>query len=144
MQKVYLALVDGLIQPQQAIIDAPLGRDPRYRQKMAVIPPGSSARSRRAQTFYRLERAYRQHSLVRVEPRTGRTHQIRVHLAFAGYPIVGDTIYGRRKPTLPLERHFLHAASLTFRRPGDDVEMTVEAPLPEDLAALLAELEQDV
>ncbi len=143
VQKRYLALVDGLIQPPQAVIDAPVGRDPRYRQKMAVIPPGSSARSRRAQTFYRLERAYHQHSLVRAEPRTGRTHQIRVHLAFAGYPIVGDTIYGRRKPTLPLERHFLHAASLTFRRPSDDAEITVEAPLPEELAALLAALEQD-
>ena len=144
VQKSYLALVDGLIQPPQAVIDAPVGRDPRYRQKMAVIPPGSSARSRRAQTYYRLERTYRQHSLVRAEPRTGRTHQIRVHLAFAGYPIVGDTVYGRRKPTLPLARHFLHAASLTFRRPGDDAEMTVEAPLPEELAALLAELQQDV
>lgn len=144
VQKVYLALVDGLIQPPQAVIDAPVGRDPRNRQKMAVIPPGSSARSRRAQTYYRLERSYQQHSLVRAEPRTGRTHQIRVHLAFAGCPIAGDTVYGRKKPTLPLERHFLHAAALTFRRPSDDAEMTVEAPLPEDLAALLAALEQDV
>lgn len=143
VQKSYLALVDGLIQPPQAVIDAPVGRDPRYRQKMTVIPPGSSARSRRAQTFYRLVRAYEQHSLVRAEPRTGRTHQIRVHLAFAGYPIAGDTVYGRRKPTLPLERQFLHAASLTFRRPSDDLEMTVAAPLPEDLAALLAALEHD-
>jgi 23S rRNA pseudouridine1911/1915/1917 synthase len=143
VQKTYLALVDGLIQPPQAVIDAAIGRDPRHRQRMAVIPPGSSARSRRAVTYYRLERTFEQHSLIRAEPRTGRTHQIRVHLAFAGYPIAGDTVYGRKRPTLPLERHFLHAASLTFRRPSDDEEVTVAAALPDDLLTLLAALEQE-
>lgn len=140
VQKRYLALVDGHIQPPQAVIDAPIGRDPRHRQRMAIIRPGSSARSRKATTYYRLERSYEQHSLVVAEPHTGRTHQIRVHLAFVGYPIVGDTIYGRRKPSLPVEHHCLHAASLTFLRPADDAELTIEAPLPEMLQTLLDEL----
>jgi 23S rRNA pseudouridine1911/1915/1917 synthase len=142
VQKQYLALVDGHIQPPQAVIDAPIGRDPRHRQRMAVIRPGSSARSRKATTYYRLERSFEQHSLVRTEPHTGRTHQIRVHLAFAGYPIVGDTIYGRRKPSLDVAHHCLHAASLTFLRPEDDVEVTVEAPLPVYFQELLGELDR--
>lgn len=143
VQKRYLALVEGHIQPPQAIVDAPIGRDPRFRQKMAVIRPGSSARSRKAQTYYRLEHLFPYHSLVAVEPRSGRTHQIRVHLAFVGYPVVGDTVYGRRKKTVLLERHFLHAAALTFRRPADNQELTLEAPLPAELEQLLATLEQE-
>lgn len=142
VQKQYLALVDGHIQPPQAVIDAPIGRDPRYRQRMTIIRPGSSARSRKATTYYRLERNFEQHSLVRAEPHTGRTHQIRVHLAFAGYPIVGDTIYGRRKSSLEVPHHCLHAASLTFLRPEDGVELTVEAPLPAYFQALLADLDR--
>jgi 23S rRNA pseudouridine1911/1915/1917 synthase len=137
VQKRYLALVDGHIQPPQAVIDAPIGRDPRHRQRMAIIRPGSSARSRKATTYYRLERSYEQHSLVVAEPHTGRTHQIRVHLAFVGYPIVGDTIYGRRKPSLPVAHHCLHAASLTLLRPADDRKLIVEAPLPETFQTLL-------
>lgn len=142
VQKRYTALVDGHIQPPQALVDAPIGRDPRHRQRMAVIRPGSSARSRKARTYYRLERMYEDHSLVTAEPQTGRTHQIRVHLAFVGYPIVGDTVYGRRKPSVPVTHHCLHAASLTFRRPGDDTELAVEAPLPEEFRRLLVELER--
>lgn len=142
VQKRYLALVDGHIQPPQAVIDAPIGRDPRHRQRMAVIRPGSPARSRKATTFYRLEQSFAQHSLIWAEPHTGRTHQIRVHLAFAGYPVVGDTVYGRRKASLEVPHHCLHAASLTFLRPDDDAELTVEAPLPAFFQALVAELQR--
>ncbi|MFW6096598.1 MAG: RluA family pseudouridine synthase [Chloroflexota bacterium] len=137
IQKTYLALVEGHVQPPQALVDAPIGRDPTHRQRMAVIAPGSGARSRRAQTEYQLLRIYGDYSLVECYPRTGRTHQIRVHLAFAGFPIVGDTIYGRRKQRLELDRHFLHASALTFARPADDKELSLEAPLPEELTAVL-------
>jgi len=131
--KKYLALVDGQIQPSAALIDAPVGRDPRQRKKMAVIALGSSARAREAQTHYEALTYYDEHALVECSLHTGRTHQIRVHLAYAGYPIVGDTVYGRRKASLPLSRHFLHAAVLQIRRPSDDEEITVRAELPPEL-----------
>jgi 23S rRNA pseudouridine1911/1915/1917 synthase len=143
VKKTYLALVEGHIQPPQALIDAPIGRDPHHRQRMAVIAPGSSARSRPAQTEYKLLELCAAFSLLECYPRTGRTHQIRVHLAFAGYPIVGDETYGRRKQQLALERHFLHASELTFRRPADDQEMTLRAPLPRALESMLERLRQD-
>lgn len=141
IKKTYLALVEGHVQPPQALVDAPLGRDPNHRQRMAVIAPGSGARSRRAQTEYQLLRFYGDYSLLECYPRTGRTHQIRVHLAFAGFPIVGDTTYGRRKQRLELDRHFLHASALTFERPADDKELSLEAPLPEELTAVLEMLQ---
>jgi len=142
VSKSYLALVEGHIQPPQATIDAPIGRDPRQRKRMAVIRPGSSARSRAAQTVYTLLRSYDGFSLVECQPLTGRTHQIRVHLAFAGYPIIGDTVYGPRQPRLPLKRHFLHAAKLAILRPADNQPLQLEAELPEELQGILSQLEQ--
>ncbi|MCO5192524.1 MAG: RluA family pseudouridine synthase [Anaerolineae bacterium] len=140
VEKEYLALVDGLIHPSQALIDAPIGRDPRQRKKMTVIPPGSSASSRPAQTSYVAETFFEDHTLVRCDLHTGRTHQIRVHLAYIGFPIVGDTVYGRRKPSLQLRRQFLHAAVLTIRRPSDDQPLRLEAELPADLQAIIDQL----
>jgi 23S rRNA pseudouridine1911/1915/1917 synthase len=142
IKKRYLALVIGHIQPPQALIDAPIGRDPRHRKKMAVIPPGSSAAARPAQTQYHLLRTYGEFALVECFPRTGRTHQIRVHLAFAGYPVAGDTTYGPRKQALDLSRHFLHAASLDFHRPRDETPISLTAPLAPDLQALLEQLDR--
>ncbi len=135
--KVYQALVHGVLQPPEALIDAPIGRDPRHRQKMAVISDGRGD-ARPAQTAYRVLTNYRDYTQAECRPRTGRKHQIRVHLAYIGYPIAGDTIYGRRKDQLGLHRHFLHAAELTFRRPSDGEELHLTAELPEDLAAVLA------
>jgi 23S rRNA pseudouridine1911/1915/1917 synthase len=140
VKKLYLALVEGNIQPSQALIDAPIGRDPRQRKRMAVIPEGASAQSRPAQTTYRLLQSYGDYSLVECQPHTGRTHQIRVHLAFAGFPIVGDTVYGRRKQRLRLDRHFLHAAELVFRRPADGAELALQAGLPVELQTIIDEL----
>ena len=143
--KRYLALVDGLIQPPTALIDAPLGRDPQQRKMMRVIsadsPRASSARARSAQTRYKALKFYEHHTLVECAPLTGRTHQIRVHLAYIGYPVVGDKVYGRRKQSLKLDRHFLHASELTFRRPSDDASMTFSAELPIELNVLLGDLE---
>lgn len=139
VRKVYLALVDGRIQPPEATIDAPLGRDPRQRKKMSVITK-RSARSRPAQTGYSTLVSYEDHTLVECLPRTGRTHQIRVHLAYIGYPIVGDLVYGRRKQRLATKRHFLHASQLTFERPSDGISLTFSAELPLELQTLLDQL----
>lgn len=138
--KQYLALVEGQVQPSTALIDAPIGRDPRQRKKMAVIPFGGSARSRTAQTQYTTVTSYDDYTLLRCELFTGRTHQIRVHLAYIGFPIVGDKVYGRRKPTIHLGRHFLHAAVLKVKRPSDNEELTIQAELPPELDAILEQL----
>jgi 23S rRNA pseudouridine1911/1915/1917 synthase len=139
VEKLYMALVEGRIKPAAALIDAPLGRDPYKRKKMSVVA-NKPALSRPAQTYYSTETAYDDFTLVNCSPRTGRTHQIRVHLAYIGYPIVGDRIYGRRKQRIPLSRHFLHATQLTFKRPSDGEEVTFRAELPPELAAVLDEL----
>jgi 23S rRNA pseudouridine1911/1915/1917 synthase len=142
VKKRYLALVHGRFMRSEALIDAAIGRDPRQRKKMAVIAPGSSARSRVAQTVVRTVQLYQEATLLECWPKTGRTHQIRVHLAFAGHPIVGDQVYGRRRGAFALARHFLHAAGLQFNRPSDNAELNLEAELPAELAALLNRLEQ--
>jgi 23S rRNA pseudouridine1911/1915/1917 synthase len=139
--KVYLALVNGALQPPEALIDAPIGRDPRHRQRMAVVTNGRGD-ARPAQTLYRALGYYQAYTLVECRPRTGRKHQIRVHLAYIGFPIAGDALYGRRKDPLGLKRQFLHAASLTFRRPSDEQELQIEAELPEALQAVLGSLTQ--
>jgi len=137
--KVYLALVHGVVQPSEAIIDAPIGRDPRNRQKMAVVTAENSD-ARPAQTAFRALDYLHNYTLLECRPRTGRKHQIRVHLAYIGYPIAGDTVYGRRKGTTGLKRHFLHAAELTFRRPLDDSELHITAELPDELSFVLNSL----
>lgn len=139
IEKRYIALVEGSIHPAEALIDAPIGRDPRQRKRMAVIRPGTSATSRPAQTRYRALTFYDDYTLVECEPLTGRTHQIRVHLAFAGFPIVGDTVYGRRKQRLKIRRHFLYAAGLRFAR-LDGVVIDLHAELPPELQSVLATL----
>lgn len=140
--KAYLALVDGQVQPATALIDAPIGRDPRQRKKMAVIPIGGSARTRPAQTQYETITSYDDHTLLRCELFTGRTHQIRVHLAYIGFPIVGDKVYGRRKQSFQIGRHFLHAAELRLKRPSDNETITFTAELPSELEYILHQLAQ--
>ena len=129
--KVYLALVHGRLSPPEAVIEAPLGRDPANRKRMAVVSGG-----REAKTRYRVARHYDGFTLVEVRPITGRTHQVRVHFASIGYPLAGDAAYG--KPHAALGRHFLHAHKLGFRHPssGEYVEFTSE--LPPELRDFLA------
>src|SRR5215213_2787901 len=135
IEKTYLALVLGSVEEEEATIDAPIGRDPKNRQRMAVVRTG-----RPAVTHFRVVERFRTSTLLEVSIETGRTHQIRVHLAFIGHPVVGDRLYGRVRPTDPhLERQFLHASALAFRLP-DGGELRVEAPLPRDLQAVLEEL----
>ena len=135
VEKTYLALVSGLVEDDDAIVDAPIGRDPKNRQRMAVVRSGRPAVTR----FHVVER-FRNTSLLEVSIETGRTHQIRVHLAFIGHPIVGDQLYGRARPMEPqLDRQFLHASALAFLLP-DGTALRLEAPLPDDLQAVLEEL----
>lgn len=135
VEKSYLALVDGAPPTPVGRIEVAIGRDLRDRKRMSALPEG---RGRQATTTYRRLEAFAEHTLLEVHPLTGRTHQIRVHLAYLGCPVVGDRVYGRRKPTIALERHFLHAFRLTLRLPGEDEPRLLEARLPEDLEAALA------
>lgn len=136
VEKKYLALVDGCPQTPSGRIEAPVGRDPSHRKRMAVVP---SSRGREALTIFHTLEKLSLHTLLEVSPRTGRTHQIRVHLAFIGIPIVGDRLYGRRKPSFPLSRQFLHAAGLKIALPGGE-QVEFKAPLPEELQSALDEL----
>ncbi|HZW05103.1 MAG TPA: RluA family pseudouridine synthase [Anaerolineaceae bacterium] len=137
VQKTYLALVDGAPPTPTGRIEAAIGRDPAQRKQMAVVP---ERKGRQAVTEYHTVQAFETHTLLEAYPHTGRTHQIRLHLAFVGAPIVGDRVYGRRKPTLPIQRQFLHAARLTITLPGEDQPRTFEAPLPADLQSVLDHL----
>lgn len=137
VKKVYLALVDGKPPTPNGRIEAPIARDPAHRKQMAIVSPG---KGREAVTEYFTRETFAQHTLIEAHPLTGRTHQIRLHLAFIGCPIVGDTLYGRRKVSLPLNRHFLHAARLTVRLPGEKQPRTFESPLPPELEQLLQQL----
>ncbi|MCS6871899.1 MAG: RluA family pseudouridine synthase, partial [Anaerolineae bacterium] len=137
VRKRYLALVDGAPNTLSGIINAPIGRDPMQRKRMAVLPVNRGGRE--AVSHFRVLERFAQHTLLEVLPQTGRTHQIRVHLAFIGCPIVGDAVYGRRKQTLKLSRHFLHAESLTFRNMAGEA-VHVQALLPPELERVLLKL----
>jgi len=131
--KAYLVLVKGHLTPEQGIIEAPMGRDPRNRKRMAVVAEGREAR-----TEYRVIKYIGDYTLLEVMPETGRTHQIRVHLSAIGYPVVGDKVYGAKSPHL--SRQFLHACRLGFKHPstGEYVEFTSE--LPPDLVQALKDI----
>jgi 23S rRNA pseudouridine1911/1915/1917 synthase len=133
--KTYLALVEGPMYPREGVIEAPVGRDKRQRKKMAVVRSG-----RQARTMYRAVEYFDDHTLLEVRPHTGRTHQVRVHLAWLGYPVVGDAVYGHRRQRLLRRRHFLHAARLHFTHPVMGEEMEFEAPLPPELSTVLKRL----
>jgi 23S rRNA pseudouridine1911/1915/1917 synthase len=137
VRKIYLALTDGHPPTPTGRIEAAIGRDPSQRKQMAIV---SEEKGRSAESEYLTLETYPHHSLLEVHPLTGRTHQIRLHLAFLGCPVVGDTIYGRQHSSLPLGRHFLHAARLTITLPGETEPRTFEAPLPPDLAQVLNDL----
>ena len=137
VEKVYLALVDGRPPTPSGRIEASVGRDTKQRKQMAIVPPG---KGRPASSEYHTLEQFAQQTLLDVKPITGRTHQIRLHLAFIGCPVVGDTIYGHRRASLPLNRHFLHAWRLTIRLPGESQLRTFEAPLPSELLLVLDQL----
>ena len=132
--KQYVALVWGRLRQDRGTVAAPIGRHPVHRKRMAVQPRG-----REAVTAYEVVERLAGATLLRLFPRTGRTHQLRVHLAAIGHPIIGDAVYGPGRPAA-LGRHALHAERLTFRHPHTGAEVTFTAPLPADMAALRATL----
>lgn len=134
IQKAYVALVDGQPPTPSGRIEAPIGRDLKTRKKMAVV---AAEKGRPAISEYHTLETFAAHTLLEVHPITGRTHQIRLHLAFLGCPVAGDTVYGKRHSTIPLERHFLHAWRITVRLRNAKQPNTFEAPLPPELTHLL-------
>lgn len=134
-QREYLALVHGNIKTDQGTIDAPLGRSKRDRKKQAVVADG-----RHAVTHFRVLRRYRHYTLIACRLETGRTHQIRVHMASIGHPLAGDPLYGPRK-TLPGNGQYLHARLLGFRHPRTGKEMVFTAPLPAWFQKMLDQLD---
>jgi 23S rRNA pseudouridine1911/1915/1917 synthase len=136
--KRYLALVEGTIALDSGTIDAPIGRDPRHRQQMAVTALGS----REARTHFRVFERLPHYTLLLIQLETGRTHQIRVHLKAIGHPVVGDPVYGsgRKLPDALPRRQFLHAYQLQFTHPITGKSVAFEAPLPTGLQAGLAYL----
>jgi 23S rRNA pseudouridine1911/1915/1917 synthase len=139
VEKNYLALVDGTPPTSRGRIEAAIGRDQTKRKSMAVTTPG---KGRSAVSEYQKIESFSAHTLLKIRPITGRTHQIRVHLAFIGCPVVGDTLYGRRHPTIPLPRHFLHASLLSIVLPNETNPRIFEAPLPDELNNVLTSLRE--
>ena len=136
----YLAVVAGRVRRPEGIVDAPLGRHPHDRVRMAVRPAGSG---KRAITRYRVLERFPEWTYIEARLETGRTHQIRVHLASLGHPVVGDELYGRgaaTKPPVPLEGHALHAAALAFVHPVTEKRLEFGAPVPPRMERLLSHL----
>jgi 23S rRNA pseudouridine1911/1915/1917 synthase len=137
VQKYYIALVDGHPPTSSGRVEAAIGRDPRQHLKMAVVP---DQQGRLAASEYHTLESFTQHTLLDVRPITGRTHQIRLHMAFINCPIAGDRVYGRRRASINLERHFLHARRLDIRLLGEKLPGTFEAPMPDELEQILENL----
>ena len=153
IQKEYFALVAGGPEHDRDVIEEPIGPHPRQREKMAVRRQAPT--SRRAETFYEVAERFEGFAALRVIPKTGRTHQIRVHLAHSGCPVLCDRLYGGRAritrgeirgepddDLILLERHALHAQCLHFTHPGTGLPMHIKAPLPDDMATVLAALRE--
>ncbi|MGI6559045.1 MAG: RluA family pseudouridine synthase [Limnochordia bacterium] len=134
VKREYLAIVYGHLRAPRGCIDAPIGRHPRHRKKMAVLPEG---KGRQAITCFQVLEEFKGYSLLRCRLETGRTHQIRVHLAHLGHPLVGDAVYGPKSNEWDFQGQALHAAVLGFKHPRSGEYMEFESPVPEDMAALL-------
>jgi 23S rRNA pseudouridine1911/1915/1917 synthase len=137
VEKTYLALVDGKPPTPSGRVEAPIGRDPSHRKRMAIVP---ESRGREAISEYKTVENFANHTLLEFHPLTGRTHQIRLHCAFLGCPIVGDEVYGRKKPSVEIDRHFLHAYRLKIVLPGEQAPRVFEATLPNELENVLTSL----
>jgi len=139
VEKIYLALVDGKPPTPAGRVEAPIGRNTTHRKLMAVVPLD---KGREAVSEYRTLESFHSHTLLEIHPLTGRTHQIRVHMAFLGCPVAADMVYGKRKPTVDLDRHFLHAHKLKIVLPGEKQARIFEASLPQELQFVLEHLRQ--
>ena len=137
VSKTYIALVRGIIKENEATINMPIGRSTKDRKKMAVTKNGKEAI-----THFKVLKRYEGFTLLEVKIETGRTHQIRVHMAEIGYPIVGDEVYSNGKNPFNVKGQMLHAAKLEFIHPTTDKNVTFEAPLPEYFQEILKRLER--
>jgi 23S rRNA pseudouridine1911/1915/1917 synthase len=139
IERVYAALVYGVIAENQGKIDAPIGRHPTDRKKMAV----NIKNGKRAVTHFRVLERFKDATYIEVNLETGRTHQIRVHMSYIGYPIIGDTVYGRKNDRYGINGQALHAKKLGFIHPTRGEYMEFESPLPDYFENLLEELRQN-
>jgi 23S rRNA pseudouridine1911/1915/1917 synthase len=138
MARTYEAIVCGSFREDSGTVDAPIGRHPSDRKKMTV----TQRNSKEAVTHWEVVARYRGYTHIRCRLETGRTHQIRVHMAHIGHPILGDTVYGHKKPELGQDSQCLHAGALCFRHPKDGRPVMVFAPLPEYFQNVLTKLER--
>lgn len=138
MARTYEAIVCGTLKEDSGTVDAPIGRHPTDRKKMCV----TERNSKPAVTHWEVIRRYRGYTHIRCRLETGRTHQIRVHMAYLGHPILGDTVYGRKKAELGQDSQCLHAGALCFRHPRDGRPVMVFAPLPDYFQKVLEKLEK--
>ncbi len=138
MARTYEAIVCGNLKEDSGTVEAPIGRHPSDRKKMCVI----ARNSRPAVTHWEVVARYKGYTHIRCRLETGRTHQIRVHMAYIGHPILGDSVYGRKKPELGQTSQVLHAGQLCFRHPRDGHPVLVFAPLPEYFTAVLEKLQK--
>ncbi len=136
MARTYEAVVCGVMKEDSGTVDAPIGRHPTDRKKMCV----TQRNSREAVTHWEVVARYRGYTHIRCHLETGRTHQIRVHMAYIGHPILGDTVYGHKKPELGQSSQCLHAGALAFRHPRDGRPVLVFAPLPDYFQEVLRRL----
>ena len=135
LAREYVCLVTGGMRADSGTVDAPIGRHPADRKRMAVVADG-----RPAVTHWQVLERFSGYTLLKCRLETGRTHQIRVHMAHIGHPIVGDMVYGRKKPELGQDTQCLHARAITFRHPRSGETVTLTCPLPPYLEALLHQL----
>jgi 23S rRNA pseudouridine1911/1915/1917 synthase len=138
-RRIYWALVHGNTMPETGRIEAPIGRHPGDRKKMAV----NTRQGREATTHFQVLERFKGYALLECRLETGRTHQIRVHLSFIGHPVVGDAVYGTRKAHFGMAGQALHARQLGFTHPATGEWVEFEAPLPEDMAAVIAQLREE-
>lgn len=134
-KRTYLAIVEGNLKEDEGTVDAPIGRHPTDRKRMAVVPGG-----RKAVTHWRVLERFGQYTLIEAKLETGRTHQIRVHMSYIKHPLAGDTVYGASRQKLHLEGQALHAAKLELIHPRTDVKMEFNSDLPEYFKAVLNDL----
>ena len=140
MARTYEAIVCGSFREDRGTVDAPIGRHPTDRKKMCV----TQRNSKEAVTHWEVVKRYRGYTHIRCRLETGRTHQIRVHMANIGHPILGDTVYGHKKPELGQDSQCLHAGALCFRHPRDGRPVMVFAPLPEYFCQVIEKLEKSM
>ena len=136
LARTYECIVVGGLREDRGTVDAPIARDPRDRKRMAVVPGG-----REAVTHWEVLARYSGYTHVRCRLETGRTHQIRVHMAYLGHPILGDTVYGAKKPVPGLTGQCLHAVGLRFLHPRTGKAVELSCPLPDEFTAMLKKLE---